>query len=260
VAYVPVAGITTPLGFAGVRSTHTQSHEGSDGRFNMMYSTKRLSLGTACGAVLIAVVACGGGDKPTTVTPTGTLSVVSGDSQRIVVGGITTAPLVAKLVDGTGAPLAGVTVSWAIPVGTGTLAAMSGVTTSGGTTSNTFTSDNVSGTIKVDAGLGTSLARFTIVVSPGPATTFTFGNGNGTAIQAGNSLTLTARLLDSRGNGIPGATVTWSTNGGTLRDPTSVTNEAGTASNVLTVPTAGRITIQAATPGFTTLVFTVDGV
>jgi adhesin/invasin len=226
-----------------------------------MYSMKQLSLGAACGAVLVAVVACGGGDKPpTTVTPTGTLSVVSGDSQRIVVGGTTAAPLVAKLVDGTGAPMAGVTVSWAIPVGSGTLAATSGVTTSAGTTSNTFTSKDVSGIVKVDAGLGTSLARFTIIVAPGPATTFAHGTGNGTAIQVGNTLTLTARLLDAKGNGIPGATVTWSTSGGSLRDPTSVTNEAGTALNVLTVTTAGRITIQAATPGFTTLVFTVDGV
>jgi adhesin/invasin len=209
----------------------------------------------------LAGTACSG-DKPTTVipTPTGTLSVVSGDSQRVVVGGITTAPFVAKLVDASGTPMAGVTVSWRVAVGTGTVAEASGVTSSAGTISNTFTSDSISGTAKVDAGLGTSVARFTIIVAPGPATAFVFGNGNGTAIQVGNSLTLTARLLDSRGNGIAGATVTWTTSGSTLSHATSVTNETGTASNVLTVTSAGRITIQASTPGFTTLAFTVDGV
>ncbi len=211
-------------------------------------------------ASALIIAACKG-DSTTSTSPAGTLAIVSGDSQSVVVGGHTTAPLVARLTSTSGTPVVGSTVVWSVPGGTGVLSDSSAVTDANGEVSTTYTTTDVSGAVAVNATFETTGVAFTVVQTAGAPKSFVSGTGNGVAVLVGNGVPLTAKVLDSLSNGVPGVTVTWTTNGGILRDVTTTTDASGTASSFITVgPAAGRVTVQAAATGFATLIYLVDGV
>jgi hypothetical protein len=75
-------------------------------------------------ALLPAVVTCGG-DSTGPQVPTA-LNLVSGDGQAGVVGQAVANPLVVKVADANGSGVPGVTVTWAITSGGGSLGATTG--------------------------------------------------------------------------------------------------------------------------------------
>jgi hypothetical protein len=90
---------------------------------------------------------------------------------------------------------------------------------------------------------------------------FPYVSTQGGAGQSGTVATalpqpLTVQAMNSQGVGVSGITVTFSANvsGGTLSNPTAVTNSSGIASTTYTLPSkAGSITISAAATGYQTL-------
>jgi hypothetical protein len=91
---------------------------------------------------------------PTTTTPTGTpaqLIVQSGNGQSAPAGSQLPQPLVVEAVDQNNNPVAGVTITFAITGGNGTLSAQSAVTNSAGLAQVTLTLDPAPGTNTVDA-------------------------------------------------------------------------------------------------------------
>jgi hypothetical protein len=210
--------------------------------------------------VVVTLVACKS-DSTTSASTTGTLTKISGDSQSVVVGGSVTAPLVAQLASSSGSPIAGAKVIWSVPGGTGVLSDSAAITDANGKASTTYTTTDHSGPVTVNATFESAGVAFTVVQVAGRPTSFTIGTGNGVAVLVGNGVPLTAFVLDTLGNGVAGVTVTWSTNGGILRNVTSTTGLDGIAASFITLgPAAGRVTVQAATAGFPTLTYLVDGV
>lgn len=97
----------------------------------------------------------------TVITATGdagqaaSLVKVSGDTQSVAAGTAATQPLVVKVVDQFGNPVAGVTVSFAVASGGGNLSVASGVTDANGEAQTTLTTGATPGANTVTATAGT---------------------------------------------------------------------------------------------------------
>lgn len=87
------------------------------------------------------------------------LVVVSGDAQEATVGA-SLAPLVVRLSDALGNPIAGQTVTWAVAQGTGTLTPATALTDANGEASAVATLSTVSGSNAFTASVGSQLASF----------------------------------------------------------------------------------------------------
>lgn len=98
-------------------------------------------------------------------TPT-TLAVVSGDVQTAVAGVALASPFVVIVTDQDGLVMTGVTVTWAITTGSGTLGSASTVTDVNGQTSTTYTTGTTAGTETVSASVsGLTSVTFTVSVT-----------------------------------------------------------------------------------------------
>lgn len=114
--------------------------------------------------------ACGDGlpgDFATVVVPgTTTLAIQAGNNQSVPAGGVAATALTVRLADNTGAPMPGVTVTWAVTSGGGTVSPATTVTDVNGIALATFTAGSSAGTTVVTASAGgTSTASFTITVA-----------------------------------------------------------------------------------------------
>jgi Bacterial Ig-like domain (group 1) len=208
-----------------------------------------LSLGTALGAC--------GADKKLGPTVPAVVSVVSGDSQTVLVGNKTSAPLVAAIKNSDGSPLPNVAVRWSVASGGGSLGTLVDTTDANGQVSTTYLSPAKVGTAKVTANAGGQLGSFTVLLVSDTVGTLSAFGGNGAAGLVSVPLNLLAAATDRFGNPIAGVPVTWSTSGGALQSATSTTDSLGRASNVITLPaTAGDVTIIA-TSRFNAVTFTV---
>jgi hypothetical protein len=195
------------------------------------------------------------------------LSGISGDNQSGPVGTALPAPLVAKVTDGFGNPVSGVTIAWAT-AGGGTLSATSTQTGEDGQTSVQLTLGPTAGTQTVTAsaeGLAGSPLTFTETATSGTASGVTIVSGDGQTGAAGAPLTamLVVKVADASGNPVNGATVTWTvTGGGGVANPaTGPTDANGQAATTWTLgPIPGTNTLQASVAGVGTATFTATGV
>ena len=91
------------------------------------------------------------------------------------------------------------------------------------------------------------------------ATTLEVVSGDGQSAQVGNALAnpLVVRVLDQNNDAFSGASVTFSTTGGTLSTTSATTGADGQASTALTLPnTAGDYTVTASVSGLADVTFT----
>jgi hypothetical protein len=100
-------------------------------------------------AVLLLAWGCGG--DSTGPPPPTAISGVSGDGQIAVVGRALPAPFVVRVTDAQGTAVSGVTVTWAVTAGGGSLSATSTQTDSQGQASVTLTLGLTVGTNTVTA-------------------------------------------------------------------------------------------------------------
>jgi uncharacterized protein YhjY with autotransporter beta-barrel domain len=149
--------------------------------------------------------------------------------------------------------LSGVPVTFAVTGGGGSISVINTFTNAAGQASTVLT-------LGPTAGINT----VTATVLGGPSTTFsatalTAAVASGLTIVSGNnqvldpsitSSPLTVELRDSGGAIISGATINWTTTGGTLSTASSVTNASGQASNTIQLNGLGTVQVSATAPAF----------
>jgi Big-like domain-containing protein/invasin-like protein/filamin/ABP280 repeat protein len=196
-------------------------------------TTTRLRIISAL--ALAALAACGGGDLllPKDGEPAH-IAAVRGDNQDGAVGQPLSAPLVVKITDPAGRPVADVEVVFVPPAG-GEVAPSATVRTgSNGEAEVQYTLSPSAGEQLIQARAAaivpasSSNATFKAIAQPGAAETLVAAGGGGQSGQVSAMLaeSLAVRAVDHFGNGVAGVTVTWQASGGGSLSPTSVTTGA----------------------------------
>jgi hypothetical protein len=170
------------------------------------------------------------------------LDIVSGDEQQDTVGTELNNPLVVRVENANGIPIAGQLVNFRVTAGGGSVFAGSGITNALGIVQDRWTlGTSTADTQRVEAravdpntGARIVFATFKATPLPGPGHSLVKTGGDEQQGTVGQSLAqpLVVRLTDQFANPIPGATVGWNviTGGGTLAASSSITNASGHAS------------------------------
>ena len=207
------------------------------------------------GMLSLLVIAAGCGDQPATGPEEGPrngsppalrLEIIAGQDQSAPAGSMLPAPLVVRVVDGSGSPVAGRIVNFKVVEGGGTVFAGAAITNAEGVAQEWWTLGPVAGRNAVEAravdpatGERQVFARFEAIgltavaeVAVSPAVD---------SVDVGGTVQLTAAMRDSAGNALTGRTVSWSSS----------------STAVATVSTSGLVTGVAA--GTATITATVEG-
>ena len=135
-------------------------------------------------------------------TPTLAQVLVSPSTSSLVVGGNVT--FTAQGLDSVGGIVSGLTFTWKVVAGGGTINS-SGVFTAG--TKTGLFSSTIEATAKGVKGYAT------VTVTPGSVSKVVITPGSG-SVKAGGSLTFSAKAYDAYNNVVPNSTVTWAASGG----------------------------------------------
>jgi hypothetical protein len=210
-----------------------------------MKRVDRLGLLAALAALTLQL----GCDSPTGSGNHAPASVVitSGEAQTAVAGSELPQPLVVRVADADGDPVAGAAVSFAV-AGGGSVTPASAVTDAQGQASahwtlGTSTADSQTVAIQVKDAAGAVLATATAHATAQagtPAAVAPFGNSTFTGM-AGIGLldSVAVKVTDAHGNPVPGTAVVWTviSGGGGVSPPTATTNAAGIAKGAWTLGT-----------------------
>ena len=173
--------------------------------------------------------------------PTTVLAKVSGDAQIALFSTLLPAPLVVSLADAHGNATPGVTVTWQVTVGGGSLSVPSSVSDAQGHASATWTLGAAAGAQGARAGVGGVLVAAFSATALAPVASVAVAPPSPTVI-VGTTAQLTATTKDAAGSVLTGRVVTWATSD----------------ASVATVDAAGLVT--AVVPGGATLTATSEGV
>jgi hypothetical protein len=172
---------------------------------------RALPRGSTLLAVMLLAAACG--DDPTTPpAEPSELRIESGDQQSGPVAEVLPQPLLVRVVDATGSPLAGVAVSWQVTAGGGSLEASSTSTGADGRAENWWTLGTAAGEQLASAGLtGVENVEFRATAAPGPPHTIVVSPERDTVL-VNEARILDARVVDVYGNAIESSSVelSWS--------------------------------------------------
>jgi hypothetical protein len=189
------------------------------------------------------------------------LEYVSGSEQTTAVGTALRNPLVVRVTDQFGNPVAGVEVQWEAE--SGSVDPSSSATGPDGQAETHWVLGSSPGAQTARARSGSldgSPITFTGTAVPGNASSLVLVSGNNQSARPGQQLEapLVVRLVDERGNGVPDRAVTWvvGVGGGSVSEPTSRTNEDGEAQVRWTLGAAlGLNTLNAVVSGVDVLGF-----
>ncbi len=214
----------------------------------------------ALAVVLMALAACGGGTTEPAPTAT-TLALVSGGGQTGPAGQALPQALVVKATTSAGAGVAGVSVTFAVTAGGGTLSAASVTTDAQGQATTTWTLGTAAGGAQTvtatSGGLTGSPLTFSATAVAGPAAALSIASGNNQVGAPSQPLSqlVVARVADAFANPVSGVPVQWqvTSGGGSVAQPSTVTTAGGTASVAWTLGGAiGAQAMQAAVAGVAT--------
>lgn len=231
-------------------------------------ASTRASFGASRGPYTFQAIATGLSGSPLTFTadatsgPPASIIKMSGDNQRGPGGTVLPLPLVARVVDATNNPVAGVTVNFVASVG-GSVAPTSAVTAANGEVSSIGTLGAVRGANLFEARVAqiSPVGFFATVETNAPAS-LRIVDGNGQSAGTGAPLPqpLRVQVLDMGSAGIPGITVSWTASGGgAVTSATSVSGPTGIAQMTATLgPIAGPQAFTAAVVGLAPASFTAS--
>jgi hypothetical protein len=228
------------------------------------WRSSRRALRAAIACVALLVVGCSSDDSTSAPEP-GSLAVASGDQQHVAVGTTAPEPLVVTVLDKSGNALPGVTVTWEVQSGGGTLSAVESVTDATGMARVEYSAGTGSGPVVVSATVdGLDAVTFDESVIASAAASIEIVSGDAQAGTTGSLLTdpFVVKVTDGLGNPVESVVVTWATDGGgVFSAPTSVTDANGEASSVLTLgtTTGTRIITASINDGAQTVTFTATG-
>ena len=194
------------------------------------------------------LAACGGSSTATPGTPGPTPTTVaktpgsSGDTQVGVQGTQLASPLSVTVTDGASNPVQGITVSWAVATGGGSVSAPSSVTTASGVATINATLGTLGGSNSFTATV-TGLTGSPLTFSATAAKVIAKTSGDGQTGLPGTQLPspLSVTVTDGASHSVQGITVSWAvaTGGGSVSAPTSVTDASGIATINATLGSAG---------------------
>jgi hypothetical protein len=205
----------------------------------------------AAGAALL-VASCGGGEggssPPPAPSPPAAISavqIVSGNNQTAPGGADVPSPLVGRVVDVSGNPLAGRTLNFIVKTGGGAMFVGSSTSDTSGQISDRWTLGSVAGAQSVEvrgsdgATGGTVYATFNATALAGPPSKVSGVTGDGQAQMQAQVLPvpLTITVTDAHGNISSGTTVNFVPCAacGSANPASAVTNGAGVASTTWTL-------------------------
>lgn len=206
--------------------------------------------------------ACGGDDtvEPAAVATTIAVTTTT-DAQTATVGQQTASALSVVVKDQNGNVISDVPVTWTVVSGGGSVGSATSKTDNNGMATTTFTVGTTAGNNVVSATLANGAsASFSATGKAAAVSTLTVASGNNQSVVAGTtSAPMMVTAKDQYGNPVSGASVTWTTSGGTLSSSTATTNAAGQASvSLATALLAGVYSVNAAVGSVTTS-FSVTG-
>ncbi|MEM7415106.1 MAG: hypothetical protein AAF389_06395 [Gemmatimonadota bacterium] len=230
------------------------------------------TLGTTAGPNTMVATAAGLADTLTfsaTAIPgvAANLALDGGDAQTDTVGAMLPTPYSVLVTDANANPVAGITVTWAVTAGGGSLPGVSatdatGIATAAHTFGTTLGAQVVTATV---AGLSGSPVTFNSTATVGAPASMTAAGGDGqTATVDTNVATApSVTVLDGFGNPIAGETVTFAVTGGggSVAGGSAVTDGAGTAqvTSWTLGQAAGANELTATLNALTPVVFTATG-
>jgi adhesin/invasin len=180
------------------------------------------------------------------------LIIVSGSGQSAPAGTALPAPVIVRLLDEGGNPIAGGSVSWVIGQGGGGVEPGSSATGPDGTASATWTLGPGLGANTLTAvvsGVGT--VQFTATGTAAPAARLLLNGGNDQTAPPQSRLpaALSVKAVDANGNGVAGVSVAWAVTagGGSLSASSSVTRADGTTDVTWTLGAASGAQTATAT-------------
>ena len=222
-------------------------------------SSSTLTLGTTAGTNT-ARAAVTGIATPANFTATGntgpaaSITVSSGNGQSSAVGVALSAPFVAIVKDSYNNVKSGITVTWAITSGGGSLSSASNATDTSGLSSSTYTPNTTAGAKTITAtatGVATPATYNVTTTAAAPDAAKSLVIATPATIPANNSTTatVTVTLMDTYNNVVSNKSVTLSSNsGGTITTSPATTNSSGVASFTFKSGSTGAATLTAAVP------------
>ena len=233
------------------------------GTGDRIMSIRRIRLTTIDVLLLLFVSGIGAchSDKATGVSAVSSVKPDAGvNAQTGTVGQALGARILVHVADANGDALAGIPVRWTIIKG-GFVDSTSTNTNASGDAGTDWTLGPVVGADSLTATAGSGINTVIIATAlAGPIASLTKQSGDGQSVTAGSAAQpLVVEVLDQYGNGVAGATVTWSVAGGGSLSATSTTSEAnGLAQTTLTTdPAAATYTITASAGSATAVTFSV---
>jgi adhesin/invasin len=222
-------------------------------------------LGSTAGTNTLTVTRAGLTGSPVTFTATGvtgsanTIAVNAGNNQSATIGTAVAIDPSVIVTDGSGNPVSGVQVSFAVASGGGSASGLTQTTNANGiATVSNWTLGTVAGTNTLTAtstGLIGSPVIFTATGTTGAPSTITINGGNNQTAGVGATLPVNPSVLvrDIGGNPVPGVSVTFAvtSGGGSITGAAATTDGAGiaTVGSWTLGPTAGNNTITATSAG-----------
>jgi uncharacterized protein (TIGR03437 family) len=185
-----------------------------------------------------------------------TINIVSGNNQTGNVGTQLPLPIIAQVTDASGNALPGIAVTYAsVPAGAVTISNASATTDTSGKTSATVVLGKTAGPVTIKLTAGTATAQFTATINANlGAITAVSGNNQTAVISTAFAQPLVAKVTDTNGAPVSGATVTFNVTGPATISATSATTDAnGSASVSVTAgATAGAVQVVASIGNFST--------
>ncbi len=223
------------------------------------------TLGTTVGANQVQATVTGLTGSPVTFDATGTvgaptqISINAGNGQSATVGTAVTTPPSALVQDANNNPVSGVSVTFAVSGGGGSVLGGSATTDASGiATVTSWTLGTTAGANSLSAtstGLTGSPLSFTATGTAGAPTQIAVSSGDGQSATVGTSVTPTVIVRDVHNNPVAGVSVTFAnlTGGGSVSGGgAATTNAGGLASVTWTLGnTAGANSLEASSAGLT---------
>lgn len=223
------------------------------------------TLGPSAGTQRVQASSSGAGSVRFEATATAgapdQIRLVSGDGQTAVAGTQLASGLVVQVIDAGDNPVSGVTVTWTVESGDGSVSPQSATTGADGQASASWTLGPGAGTQSVLAAApGAGSVRFQATATAGAPSEIRAVSGDGQSGTAGALLPseLVIEVVDAAGNPVSGVAVTWTVTPGegSVSPATGTTDADGRASTGWTLgPTPGTQQVEASAPGAGSVVF-----
>lgn len=159
-------------------------------------------------------------------------AISAGDQQGGAVGQQLVTSVTAKTFDAYGNVSPGQPVAWSVVSGGGSVTVVNATSDANGLSSARWTLGTISGTQVLRASVGTAVtADFRANATAAGAASFVQEAGNGQSGTVATALpaALSVRVLDSYGNGVPNATVSWAATDGSFNAASVTTDSLGRA-------------------------------